>query len=47
MPCNGIIIVRSDYGKQIDAMYARHEIGWAYYRKLCKKTKCWTFKYAR
>ena len=38
--------VRSAYGKRIDKMYARREIGWAYYNKLCKKPKCWEYRTA-
>lgn len=33
--------VLSDYGKKVQKMYDRREIGWAYYLKLMRKPKCW------
>ena len=32
---------RSAEGKKLDKMYTRHEIGWAYYNKICNKPKYW------
>lgn len=34
--------VRSKEGRELDRAYARHEIGWAYYRKIYNKSKYWT-----
>jgi hypothetical protein len=36
--------VRSKEGKALDKAYARHEIGWAYYKKVWDKPKYWTYK---
>lgn len=35
---------RSKAGKELDAKYDRHEIGWAYYAKVWNKPKYWEYK---
>lgn len=34
---------RSKAGKELDEMYERHEIGWAYYHKVYNKPKYWEY----
>ena len=35
------IRIRSNAGRELDASYERHEIGWAHYRKIWNKPKYW------
>ena len=35
--------VRSQAGKELDAAFARHEIGWAHYWKIKDKKKYWEY----
>ena len=34
---------RSKAGRELDLAYKRHEIGWAYYNKICDKPKYWDY----
>lgn len=36
--------IRSKAGRELDAAYERHEIGWAYYRKIYNKPKYWEWR---
>ena len=41
---NGARRIRSRAGKELDAAYERHEIGWAHYKKIWNKPKYWEWK---
>lgn len=36
--------IRSKAGRELDAAYQRHEIGWAHYKKIYNKSKYWEWK---
>ena len=35
---------RSKAGRELDAAYKRHEIGWAHYHKIYNKSKYWEWE---